>query len=58
MWWVRAYPVANTTLDQLCEIVRPIDDLSLTLINCSGDFDRGRGEFLVRLVVRAARVER
>jgi len=50
--------VANTTLDQLCEIVRPIDDLSLTLIICSGDFDRGRGEFLVRLVVRAARVER
>jgi len=55
--WVRAYPVANITPDQLREIVGPTDDPSLTLITCSGDFDRDRGEYLMRMVVRAARVE-
>ena len=56
--WVRTYPVADITPDQLRQIVGPTDDPSLTLITCSGDFDRNRGEYLMRLVVRAVRVER
>ena len=55
--WVRAYPVTEITPDQLREIVGPTDHPSLTLITCSGEFDRGRGEYLMRLVVRAVRVE-
>jgi sortase A len=55
---VRAYPAADITPDQLREIVGPTDDPSLTLITCSGSFNRDRGEYLMRLVVRAARVER
>jgi hypothetical protein len=55
--WVRAYPVADITPDQLREIVGPTAEPSLTLITCGGDFDRDRGEYLLRLVVRATRVE-
>ena len=56
--WVRAYPVADLTPGQLRQIVGPTEEPSLTLITCSGGFDRGRGEYLMRLVVRAVRVER
>jgi hypothetical protein len=56
--WVRAYPVADVTPGQLREIVGPTDNPSLTLITCSGAFDRDRGEYLLRLVVRAERVTR
>jgi sortase A len=55
--WVRAYPVSDITPGQLREIVGPTEDPSLTLITCGGEFDRGRGEYLLRLIVRAARVE-
>jgi sortase (surface protein transpeptidase) len=56
--WIRAYPVAELTPGQLREIVGPTEDPSLTLITCGGAFDPGRGEYLMRMVVRAARVER
>jgi hypothetical protein len=56
--WVRAYPVVDVTPGQLREIVGPTDNPSLTLITCSGVFDRARGEYLLRLVVRAERVTR
>jgi hypothetical protein len=56
--WVRAYPVADLTPGQLREIVGPTEKPSLTLVTCTGDFDRDRGEYLMRLVVRATRVER
>jgi hypothetical protein len=55
--WVRAYPVADLTPGQLREIIGPTEEPSLTLITCGGVFDRDRGEYLMRLVVRAARVE-
>jgi hypothetical protein len=55
--WARAYPVADLTPGQLREIVGPTEEPSLTLITCGGVFDRHRGEYLMRLVVRAARVE-
>jgi sortase (surface protein transpeptidase) len=54
--WVRAYPVDALTPTQLREIVGPTAEPSLTLITCSGDFDRDRGEYLKRLVVRAERI--
>jgi hypothetical protein len=56
--WVRAYHVADLTPGQLREIVGPTEEPSLTLVTCGGVFDRDRGEYLMRLVVRAARVER
>src|SRR4051794_15573212 len=56
--WVRAYPVDALTPTQLREIVGPTAEPSLTLITCSGDFDRDRGEYLMRLVVRAERITR
>ena len=56
--WVRAYPVTDLTPGQLREIVGPTDEPSLTLITCGGTFDRARGEYLLRLVVRATRIER
>jgi hypothetical protein len=56
--WVNTYRVAKTIADQLREIVGPTDDPSLTLITCSGDFDRDRGAYLLRLVVRTAHVGR
>jgi hypothetical protein len=55
--WARDYPVAGLTPDQLREIVGPTESPSLTLITCGGEFDYGRGEYLKRLVIRAARVE-
>ena len=54
--WVRTYPVDALTPTQLREIVGPTAEPSLTLITCSGDFDRDRGEYLMRLVVRAERI--
>jgi sortase (surface protein transpeptidase) len=56
--WVRRYPVADLTTDDLREIVGPTDTPSLTLITCGGAFDLQQGGYLQRLVVRAARVER
>jgi len=56
--WVRVYPVADLTPGQLRQIVGPTEEPSLTLITCGGVFDPDRGEYLMRLVVRAARVER
>jgi sortase (surface protein transpeptidase) len=55
--WVRAYPVADLAPDHLQEIVGPTESPSLTLITCGGEFDRERGGYLQRLVVRASRVE-
>jgi hypothetical protein len=56
--WVREYPVADLTPGQLRQIVAPTEEPSLTLVTCGGVFDPVRGEYLTRLVVRAARVER
>ena len=56
--WVRTYPVTDITPGELREIVGPTEDPSLTLITCGGTFDRDRGEYLLRLVVRAERVKR
>ena len=55
--WVRAYPASDITPGQLREIVGPTENPSLTLITCSGEFDRGRSEYMLRLIIRAARVE-
>jgi hypothetical protein len=55
--WVQAYPVADLTHGQLRQIVGPTEEPSLTLITCAGVFDHDRGEYLTRLVVRAARAE-
>jgi sortase (surface protein transpeptidase) len=51
--WVRAYPTAELTSNQLREIVGPTENPSLTLITCGGAFDSSRGEYSMRLVVRA-----
>ena len=56
--WVRTYPMAELTPDQLQEIVGPTEAPSLTLITCDGPFDESRGEYLSRLVVRASRLDR
>jgi hypothetical protein len=53
--WSRTYGIDELTAEVINnEIVGPTDDEALTLITCGGEFDPARGEYLSRIVVRAA----
>ena len=54
--WVKTFPAAELTPEQLRTIVGPTSSPSLTLITCGGAFDDALGQYLSRLVVRATRL--
>ncbi|MDP9358774.1 MAG: class F sortase [Chloroflexota bacterium] len=53
--WIKTYTVSELTPERIQEIVGPTDQPALTLITCGGEFDYATGEYLSRMVVRAAR---
>lgn len=55
--WVKNFKVAELDEKGVQEIVGSTPDEQLTLITCGGPFDYARGEYLERMVVRAARVD-
>ncbi len=50
--WTKLFDAVNAPIG---EIVGPTEEESLTLITCGGPFDYETGEYLERLIVRAAR---
>ncbi|MER3436677.1 MAG: hypothetical protein C4346_03130 [Chloroflexota bacterium] len=54
--WVKSYKVAELGAKAIQEIVGKTKEESVTLITCGGPFDYERGEYLERVVVRAARI--
>ncbi len=55
--WIRDYDVADLTPEAINQIVGPTDYRALTLITCGGTFDRERGEYDSRTIVRARLVD-
>lgn len=51
------YVLEELTSGTIAELVGPTEDPVLTLITCGGEFDYVNGEYLSRMVVRAALVE-
>ncbi len=52
--WQKTYTVADLTPEAVREIVGATGYAALTLVTCGGPFDYQAGEYLQRLVVRAA----
>lgn len=55
--WVKNYSVADLDAKGVQEIVGSTKTESLTLITCGGPFDYQNGQYLERMVIRAARNE-
>lgn len=54
--WVDTFELEALTSGKLQEVVGPTDYQALTMITCGGEFDYVNGEYLSRMVVRAAYV--